>query len=166
MVNEMLMNKPVVNKMTGLTMLETMFALALGTLVLASAILFYQSTQRSAAVSKTMTDMNAIRTGYKSYLTSGYQFNASTDALQLQAVQDVGFLPNPLNNAWGQAYIVSLTDYPGYITIAIPGLGTTKYGSGPDSRCDAIWAIVQTTGGYSTNLPGTDYNCAFRYRFP
>lgn len=163
----MLMDKPAAHKMTGLTLLETMFALAVSALVLIGVIIFYQSTRLNAGVSKTMTDMNAIRTGYKSYLVSGYNFDSAlNDTEQLQAVQNAGFLPNPLNNAWGQAYIVSLTKYPGYIVIAIPGLGTTKWGSDPDSRCDAIWAMVRTTGGYSTNLAGTDYNCAFRYRFP
>ena len=166
MVNGMLLRKPAANKMTGLTLLETMFAVAVGAVVLMGTVIFYQSTRQNANVSKTMTDMNAIRTGYKSYLTSGYQFNASTDAAQLLAVQNAGFLPNPLNDAWGQAYVVSLTEYSGYITIGIPGLGTTQYGSAPDSRCDAIWAIVQNTGGYSTELSGSDYNCAFLYRFP
>ncbi len=166
MMNEMLMRKPAANKMTGLTLLESMFALAVGAFVLIAAIILYKSIRLNANVNQVMSDMNSIRAGYKSYLASGYQLNASNDALQLQAVQNAGFLPNPLNDPWGSAYVVSLTKYPGNIMIAIVGLGTSRYGPDPDPRCDAIWAAVQTTGGYSTTPDGSDYNCAFLYRFP
>jgi type II secretory pathway pseudopilin PulG len=166
MVNEMLMNKPAANKMTGLTLLETMLALAVGTVVLVGAIIFYQSTRQNANVSKTMSDMNAIRTGYKSYLASGYQFNASTDALQLQAVQDAGFLPNPLNNAWGQAYAVSVNNstYPGYIVIGIPGLDAAT-NKPSNNTCQTIYIAVQATSGLSAT-PAGNIKCGFRYRFP
>lgn len=153
-------------KMKGLTLLETMLALAVGVLILMSAVVFYQSTRQSANVSRTLSDMGAIKAGYRAYLASGFQLNASSDAAQLQAVQDAGFLPNPLNDPWGQSYVVSLTKYPGYIMIAIPGLGTTKYGPDPDPNCDALWAAVPTTGGFSTTPDKSGYDCAFSYRFP
>jgi type II secretory pathway pseudopilin PulG len=170
MVSAMLVRKSIA-KMSGITLLETMLALALGIMILMSVVIFYQSTRQSANVSKVLNDMNAIKAGYKAYLASGYKLNATSDAAQLQAVQDAGFLPNPLNNPWGQAYVVSLTRYPGYIMIAIPGLGTTtkQTTNGDvinDVNCNAIWATVQTTGGFSTTPAGAGYNCAFSYRFP
>ena len=161
------MRKPAA-KMTGLTLFESMFVLALAVLVMAAAILFYQSTQKNAEVSKTMTDMNNIRSGYKSYFASGYQFNASTDVLQLQAVQAAGFLPSTLNDAWGQAYTVSVnnSNYPGYIVIGIPGIGVATT-TPTNSICQTIYIAVQATGGLSTK-PGNvgGISCAFRYRFP
>lgn len=164
----MLMRKPAADKMAGVTMLETMLAVAVGTLVLVGAIIFYQSTRQNADLNKTLTDMNAIRTGYKSYLNSGYQFNASTPALQLQAVQNAGFLPSTLNDAWGQAYTVSVSNskYPGYIVIGIPGIGLATT-TPTVSVCQTIYIAVQATGGLSTS-PGSVDNiqCAFRYRFP
>jgi type II secretory pathway pseudopilin PulG len=165
MVNEMLVRKSAA-KMAGLTLLETMLALAIGALVLIGATIFYQSTRQSANVSKGLQDMNAIKAGYRAYLSSGFKLNATSDAAQLQAVQDAGFLPNPLNSPWGQPYVVSLTKYPGYIMVAIPGLGTTKYGPVPDSNCDALFAVVLTTGGFATTPDTAEYNCAFSYRFP
>jgi type II secretory pathway pseudopilin PulG len=166
MRDKILMRKPAA-KMSGITLLETMLALALGVVILMGVILFYQSTRQSANVSKALSDMNAIKAGYKAYLSSGFKLNATSDAAQLQAVQEAGFLPNPLNSPWGQPYFVSLTKYPGYIMIAIPGLDTTRNGNViNDSRCNAIWINVQTTGGFSTTPPQAGYNCAFIYRFP
>jgi type II secretory pathway pseudopilin PulG len=164
MVNKMLMRKPAANKMIGLTMLETMFALAVGAFVLIAAIILYKSITLNSNVSQVMNDMNTIRAGYKNYLISGYTFNADSDALQLQAVQNAGFLPSTLNDPWGLPYFVSLTNshYPGYIIIGIPGLDL----SSKDPRCMAIWKAAQTTGALSTNYTWVGYNCAFLYRFP
>lgn len=158
------MRKLAANKMTGLTLLETMFALAVGAFVLIAAIILYKSIRLNASVSQVMSDMNSIRAGYKSYLASGYQFNASDDAAQLLAVQNAGFLPNPLNDPWGLPYAVSLTNshYLGSIVISIPGLDL----SSKDPRCNAIWKAAQTTGAQSTNNNWAGYNCAFLYRFP
>ncbi len=164
-VNEMLMRKPAANKMAGLTLLETMFALVVGAFVLISTVILYKSIRQSATVSQVMSDMNSIRAGYKSYLSSGYKFDATTDILQLQAVQGAGFLPSTLNNPWGLAYTVSVSNskYLGYIVIGIPGLDT----SGNDPRCNAIWKAAEVTGALSTSPSNVgNINCAFRYRFP
>jgi type II secretory pathway pseudopilin PulG len=167
MVNGMLMRKPAANKMTGLTLLETMFALAVGAFVLIAAVILYKSIRLNASVNQVMSDMNSIRAGYKSYLASGYQFNASDDAAQLLAVQNAGFLPSPLNDPWGLPYAASLTLYPGYLTVIIPGLNkVTPDPTTTDPRCQAIWKAAQTTGALSTNSSTVKFNCAFRYRFP
>src|SRR3990167_336023 len=113
MVNIMLVRKSAA-KTAGLTLLETMLALAIGALVFLGAVIFYQSTRQSANVSRALSDMNAIKSGYKAYLASGFKLNATSDAAQLQAVQDAGFLPKPLIDPWGQPYVVSLTWGTGY----------------------------------------------------
>lgn len=155
--------------MTGLSLLETMIALAVGAVVLVGAIVFYQTLSRNANVNKTMTDMNNIRSAYKAYYDNGNTLStaidATTQANQLLAIQDAGFLPNPLNDAWGQAYVVSLGWYPGNISIAIPGLASA--GVGNDKNCQAIARSVQGSGGFVTTPRLTaNYQCAFSYRFP
>jgi type II secretory pathway pseudopilin PulG len=155
--------------MKGLTLLETMFALAVGAFVLIAVVIVYKSIRQSANVSQTMTDLNAIRAGYKSYLASGYKFDTTLSSeAQLQAVQDAGFLPDPLNTPWGQPYVVSLTKYSGYITIAIPGLNKVNQDnpSAGDGRCQAIWKAAQASGGLATEPATAGYDCAFNYRFP
>lgn len=152
-------------KMAGVTLLETMMAIALGVLLVVSGIAFYQSTTQNAKVNKTLTDMNNIRSAYKAYYNSGNSLStASTDqASQLLNIQNAGYLPNPLMDAWGQPYVISLAWYSGYITVAIPGLGQAP----SDKNCQAIWNSIQNSGGFSTQ-PGQTSNsqCAFRYRFP
>ncbi len=166
MVNQMLMKKPTA-KMKGLTLLETMFALAVGAFVLIAAVILYKSIRLNANVGQVMSDMNSIRAGYKSYLASGYQFNAATDGAQLLAVQNAGFLPTTLNDPWGLPYFVSLTLYPGYITVALPGLNrATTDPTTTDFRCQAIWKAASTTGAQPTDPSAVGYNCAFIYRFP
>lgn len=160
MVYKMLMRKSAA-KMTGLTLLESLFVLAIGAVVLFAVIILYKSITLNANVSQVMSDMNSIRAGYKAYRASNYTFNAKNDADQLQAVQVAGFLPSILNDPWGLPYVVSLSWYGGYITIAIPGLDVV----GTDSRCTAIWKAAQATGASSVRL-SSGYNCAFRYRFP
>lgn len=161
MVHKMLMRKSAA-KMTGATLLETMFTLAVGAFVLIAAVVLYKSIRLNSNVSQVMSDMNTIRVGYKNYLTSGYKFDAKSDADQLKAVQTAGFLPSTLNDPWGLSYVVSLTLYSGYITIAIPGLDL----SSKDYRCNAIWKAAQVTGALSTDYQKVNYNCAFLYRFP
>ncbi len=165
------MRKLAANKMTGLTLLETMFALAVGAFVLIAAIILYKSIRLNASVSQVMSDMNSIRAGYKSYLASGYQFDSAlSNTAQLQAVQNAGFLPGTLNDPWGLAYVVSVnnSNYPGDIIIAIPGLNlVTGDPTTTDLRCQAIWKAAQTTGAVSTTPSKVDnINCAFGYRFP
>ncbi len=160
----MLLRKPATNKMTGLTLLETMFALAVGAFVLLAAIILYKSITLNSNVNQVMNDMNTIRAGYKNYFVSGYTFNAADDAAQLLAVQNAGFLPSTLNDPWGLPYFVSVANshYPGKIIIGIPGLDL----SSKDPRCNAIWKAAQTIGAQSTNYSWVGYNCAFQYRFP
>ncbi|MBY0377477.1 MAG: hypothetical protein K2Q33_02795, partial [Gammaproteobacteria bacterium] len=88
-------------KMAGVTLLETMMAIALGVLLVVSGIAFYQSTTQNAKVNKTLTDMNNIRSAYKAYYNSGNSLStASTDqASQLLNIQNAGYLPNPLMDA-------------------------------------------------------------------
>ncbi len=165
----MLIRKPATHKITGVTLLETMLALAVGALVLMAAVIFYTSTRTNANVSKTLQDMSAIKAGYKAYFASGYTFESTlTDVEQLQVVQDAGFLPKPLNNAWGQAYTISVNNknYPGYIVIGIPGLGVATT-TPSNSICQTIWVSAQTTGALNTKPSNLgNVQCAFRYTFP
>lgn len=142
-MKRMLMRKPF-SKMEGLTLLETMFAIAIGALVLIGAVIFYMSTKQSANASKTVGDMNGIVAGYESYAAGG---NTISSATTMDLVQAAGFLPKPLNDAWGYAYTVVVSS--GSITITIPGIkgatGTAGSWTG-DTNCVAIYNMAQASG--------------------
>ncbi len=150
-MKKMLARKPF-SRMEGLTLLETMFALAVGALVLIGAVIFYMSTKQSANASKSVGDMNAIVAGYQSYIAGG---NTMTSATTLTDIQSAGFLPTPLYDAWGQAYTVDSTTTPGVLAITIPGIAGATYTAATDSgaasatgdkNCAAIYMMATSSG--------------------
>ncbi len=150
-MKKMLTRKPF-SRMEGLTLLETMFALAVGALVLIGAVIFYMSTKQNANASKSVGDMNAIVAGYQSYIAGGNAAPSGTTGLAL--VQDAGFLPKPLNDAWGIAYKVELSATTGLLNIGIPGIALA------DINCKAITNMVGTS---ATAATVTGAPCAFAY---
>jgi type II secretory pathway pseudopilin PulG len=152
----MLMRKPF-SKMTGLTLLETMFAIAIGALVLIGAVIFYLSTKQNANTTKTVADMNAIVSAYESYMAGG---NTLTADIDIPALQTAGFLPSPLNTAWGQPYTATPTLSPASVLITVVGIGAAGTdGTGGDTNCDAIWNMVKSSQGVTQGT--TD--CSFTY---
>jgi type II secretory pathway pseudopilin PulG len=153
-MKRMLTRKPF-SKMTGLTLLETMFALAVGALVLIGAVIFYMSTKQSANTSKTVGDMNAIVSAYQSYLVSGADATKTPPTIAI--LQTGGYLPTGsggagvIYDAWGLAYGVEWTPATSTLTITVTGLATG------DKNCAAVTLAV---GNAAT--PGT--NCSFAYK--
>lgn len=146
-MKRMLMRKPASN-MAGLTLLETMFGIAIGALILIAAVIFYTSTKNSQNTSKATTDINTIVAAADNYIAPGSDAVAalaspsSGDALGV--LQGVGYLPTPMSDPWGQNYAATVTQnktagagVPGTITITINSL---KYN---DQSCLAIAAASQ-----------------------
>ena len=154
-MKRMLTRKPF-SKMTGLTLLETMFAIAIGALVLIAAVVFYMSTKQSANANKSVGDMNAIVAAYESYITGG---NALSTSTTISTLQTAGYLPTPLNTAWGQAYDALAATSPATVTITITGApGNT------DNTCKAIAQLAGATGtNPSVTDESDDKTCAFKY---
>ena len=155
-MKRMLMRKPF-SKMKGLTLLETMFAIAIGALVLIGAVIFYMSTKQNANTTKTVGDMNAIVSAYESFMAGGNTLAKTTD---IPALQTAGFLPTPLNTAWGQPYTATPTLSPASVLITVAGIDAAGAGgTGGDANCDAIWNMVKSTQGTVLGTTG----CSFTY---
>jgi type II secretory pathway pseudopilin PulG len=159
-MKRMLTRKPF-SKMEGLTLLETMFAIAIGALVLIAAVVFYMSTKQSANANKSVGDMNAIVAAYESYMTGGNALTAGATGTgtDIPKLQTTGYLPTPLNTAWGQAYTTVVTTSPAAVTITITGApGNT------DNTCKAIAQLAGATGtSPSVTQAGDESTCAFTY---
>ncbi len=159
MMKRILSQKPL-GRMAGLTLLETMFALAIGALVLIGAIIFYVSTKQSANANKIAGDMNGIVAGYQSYFAGG---NPSTGGIAMSVIQAAGFLPDPLNTPFGLQYDAKYTPTAtsGTLEIDVSGL---KPG---DTTCAAVTSLVGSSGGTSIPTGGTlgttTGNCAYTY---
>lgn len=165
----MVMRKPL-GKMAGLTLLETMFALAVGALVLIGAIIFYMSTKQSANTSKAVGDMNAIVAAHESYIAGGYGLSGLGTTNSIPTLQKGGYLPDPINDPWGQEYTSIVATTPATVTITIPGIGGgATVGSGTegqagyvppsdgDKNCNAIIQMVGSAA--ATGASG----CSFVY---
>jgi type II secretory pathway pseudopilin PulG len=163
-MKRMLTRKPF-SKMTGLTLLETMFALAVGALVLIGAVIFYVSTKQSGNSSKAAGDMNAIVAGIQNYTAQGYSLTSlgsADSAATLTPLQNNGYLPNPLLDPWGQSYKAVITGTTAgdtaQVTISIPGINSTK-DTPADKSCTAIAQTVLGTAS-DASVAGT---CKFTF---
>jgi type II secretory pathway pseudopilin PulG len=144
------------SKMTGLTLLETMFAIAIGALVLIGAVIFYMSTKQNANTNKAVGDMNAIVSAIQNYTAGGNPLGGITD---LSDLQSGGYLPNPLNDPWGQQYtivVASSGSVTASVTITIPGIDMG------DNNCNAIKQSVVTGSGAAKDASKSG-SCAFTY---
>ncbi|MCD6045129.1 MAG: hypothetical protein K0R48_292 [Gammaproteobacteria bacterium] len=134
-MKQMLMRKPI-SKMAGITLLETMFAIAVGALIVIAAVIFYTSTKNSQNTSKATTDINTIVAAADNYIAPGSAaLNAlitpeapATDAIGV--LQGVGYLPTPMSDPWGGNYTATVAastgtnkGSPGTIAITISSLG-------------------------------------------
>lgn len=141
MVQRMLTTK-LYKKMKGLTLLETMFAIAIGALVLVAAIVFYGSTKQSANINKAVRDLNTIVAQTQTYMVAGGVSDLSaTDANTVDVLQKNGYLPNPITDPWGKQYTGTFTlgsnTTATSTTITIVSLGSPT-GDTPDKSCVAI----------------------------
>jgi type II secretory pathway pseudopilin PulG len=163
------------NKIAGVTLLETMLALAVGAVVLVGAIIYYASARQSANVTQVIADMNAIVGAYKTYVGRGNVIGntAQGGSVGISTLQNKGFLPKPFNDPWGQAYVAtSCTSVGGgwggvlEIIIIIPGIGTAEN----DNTCKAIVQTLSMNSRYAPNSTSCTKgqwtnNCGFQYQF-
>lgn len=151
-----MLTKKLLSRMKGLTVLETMLALAIGALVILAIVIFYISTKTSATTSKVITDMNSIVAAADSYIAGGQPAsNLSSDAIT--PLIDAGLLPNPINDPWGQQYTATVavsTGTSSTITITVPGI------AGGDSNCNAITSATKNAQGVTA---GSGTGCSFTY---
>ncbi len=168
-MKEMVIRKSL-NKMAGLTLLETMFGVAIGALILIAAVIFYTSTKNSQNVSKTVTDMNSIVAQASAYIAPG---QSALDALStgdaVATLQSVNYLPADMSDPWGQAYTATvaanhavtgggvlgnkdIAATAATITITVTGLA---YG---DNNCKAVTQAVSANA-----TPSTSGTCDFTY---
>jgi type II secretory pathway pseudopilin PulG len=160
-MKRMLMRKPV-SKMAGLTLLETMFGIAIGALILIAAVIFYTSTKNSQNTSKVVTDLNSIVAQTSSYIAPGGTSltnltSATTAPGSIGVLQGAGYLPSPMNDPWGTAYSAIVTagaaGVPATTTITVAGAGAPT-----TATCKAI---VQATAPGGTGV-GTD-SCDIKF---
>ena len=143
----------------GITLLETLFALAVGALVLVGALLFYTSITQNSNVNKTVSDMNAIVTAYRAYALG----HVVTAATTIATLQNSNLLPNPFLNPWGAGYDAAVTvgnkgTAPTTVTIHIWNIrGAGQTGGDPD--CAAIGQTAQPTAQAVNSTQG----CFFQY---
>lgn len=147
------------SKMDGLTLLETMFALAVGALVLIGAVIFYMSTKTSATTSKVITDMNAITAAADTYIASGNSASNLSDAMG--PLQTAGLLPKPMNDPYGQEYTATVAANSNQIVIAIPGL--PKADQGCTNIATAVGANSSNGSSQGVTTGDDSTYCSFSY---
>jgi type II secretory pathway pseudopilin PulG len=166
----MLSKKPY-TKIIGLTLLETMMALAVGAVVLMSAVIYYASSRQNANVTKVVADMNAIMAAYRSYIAQGnnvcvVRSSSCSGPTTLSILQTATFLPSPMNDPWGQSYTATSSSPGGkmFIVITVPGIGSAD----EDKTCNAILQIVNNGNTLALDATGKIYTmpegtCQFTY---
>ncbi|MCD6045130.1 MAG: hypothetical protein K0R48_293 [Gammaproteobacteria bacterium] len=137
--------------MKGLTLLETLFALAISALVLVAAVAFYASSKQSANITKAVKDLNTIVGQTHTYMVMGGLSDLTADnANTVSVLQGADYLPSPMSDPWGQEYKAVMTAGTSTATptttITIVSLGSPT-GDTPDKSCVAI---EQALGGTAT----------------
>lgn len=156
-MKRMLMRKSV-TKMAGLTLLETMFAIAIGALVVIAAVIFYTSTKNSQNASKAVTDINTIVAQADNYIAPGSAALSDLKTLNsgdaVKTLQAAGYLPTTLSDPWGGTYSGAVTinaganlGVPGTIAISISSLVSS------DAACNAVATASQ---GLNTDAKDPD----------
>jgi hypothetical protein len=114
-----MMFKPSLKKMKGLTLLETMFALALGVLVIIAIMLIYNGTKRSGVQSKVVTDITSIVSGFDNYIAAGNPGGTPS----MTTVSAAGFLPAAtIGDPLGQDYTITYNGAKGTVTVGVTGM--------------------------------------------
>jgi Tfp pilus assembly protein PilE len=165
-----MVEKKCCTKIIGLTLLETMMALAVGTVVLMSVVIYYASNRQNANVTKVVSDMNTIMSAYRFYIAQGNTVcgvaSSTCNPASLSTLQTAGFLPNPMNDPWGQSY-TAVGSSPGgkmYVVITVPGIDSAD----EDNTCNAILQIVNNGSTLALDATGQIYpmaegTCQFTY---
>lgn len=145
--------KMVMGKVLGLTLIETLLALAVGALVLVGGLIFYISATRNSSVNQTVSDMNAIVTAYRAYALG----NAVTTDTTIVTLQNNKLLPNPLISPWGSLYTATVGVATGTtrttVTIGITNIRGSVGSSGSDCT-----AILQAAGPTATQNLGAGFD--------
>lgn len=155
-VMKRVMNKGPLGSMAGLTLLETMFAIALGVLVLIGAVIFFSSGKQSTGASKTVADINSIASGYQSYIATGQSLGSVTETAApgsptagtttgtYAVVQTAGYVPASLTSTIGIPYNVAYSKSDGTLKITVTGVPAKN------ATCSAINSMLVSAGN-STN---------------
>jgi type II secretory pathway pseudopilin PulG len=149
--------------MMGLTLLETMFAITIGALVLITATVFYNSAKQNANINKAVRDLNTIVAQTQTYMVAGGISDLSaTNANTVNVLQTNGYLPNPISDPWGQQYtgtfVLGSNTTATSTTITVVSLGSPT-GDTPDKSCVAIG---QALSGVAT---AGAIGCSFVFTF-
>lgn len=153
-MKRVLMRKPA-RKMAGLTLLETMFGIAIGALIIIAAILFYKSTQNGQNVNRAVSDINTIYAQAENYIAPGATAltalaataTCTTGSNAICTLQAAGYLPTTLTDPWGNVYDATVTVNPAGVNKGSPGtiaISPTSL-SADDPNCNAIATAVQGT---------------------
>jgi type II secretory pathway pseudopilin PulG len=157
-------------KIMGLTLLETMLALAIGAVVLLGVVIYYTSSRQNGNVTKVVADMNAIMSAYRSYIAQGNTVcgvpSGTCTPTTLSILQTAGFLPNPMNDPWGQSY-TAVSSGPGgkiFVVITVPGISSAD----EDNTCNAILQSVNNGTTLALDATGQvpampEDTCQFTY---
>lgn len=129
--------------MAGLTLLETMFAMTIGSIIVIGVIIFYGVVRQNANINKVVKDLNTIAGQTQTYMTAGGVGDLSASgANTVSVLQNTGYLPSPMSDPWGNQYtgILTLgnnTTGSTTTTITVVSLGSPT-GETPDKNCRAI----------------------------
>lgn len=155
-------------KAKGLTLLETMFAMSIGTIILIGVMLFYSTVKQNANITKAVKDLNTIAGQTQTYMVAGGLSDLSVaSANTVNVLQNAGYLPTPISDPWAQEYTGTFTlgtsNTSTSTTITIVSLGSpTGDGSDPDNPDKGAdkncLAIGQALSGVAT--PGAT-GCSF-----
>ncbi len=162
----------VYKKMKGLTLLETMFAMSIGMMILIGVMLFYGTVKQNTNINKAVRDLNAIVAQTQTYMVAGGVSDLSAaGADTVNVLQTNGYLPNPISDPWGQQYKGTFTlgsnTTATSTTITVVSLGSpTGDGSDPDNPDKGAdkncLAIGQALSGVAT---AGATGCSFVFTF-
>lgn len=150
-------------KIKGLTLLETMFALALGVLVLIAIMLIYNGTKKSGAQSKVVSDVTAIVSGYQNYISSGQM--QTRGKATIQNIQLAGYLAGSggiIMDPYGKSYDATLNTN-GTVTVVITGL---PYSTDTNSQCMQIGGMLGQSGKKAGGILPTQKSNSCAYDMP
>ena len=140
--------------MQGVTLLETVIALAIGALVLIGATVYYTSANQTANINKSASDMNSIVAAFRVYAAG----NTVTADTSITTLQNDTLLPNPLINPWGGAYVITVIPATSTVPTIIKIWVANLRGPNDDPDCAALGDAVRGTAYY---IQGT--YCEFQY---
>lgn len=140
------------SKQCGVTLLETMFALAIGILILLMATMYYSSTANNAKMVMTTKMVGDISEAVRAYAQSPNYKPDPNGSFTLQTLRNTGLLPyNETRNPWFGVLKVSTSgNYMGIQFFNVPSAGQEQ---GTTTKVGGICATLATQLSNSLPLP-------------